>query len=297
MAEAIVQRTRSLDAGEREREFNIRCSNAELRTNLLTLLRTAMTMTGQNTVRYWCDNVDRLTTVTQGTFTAREDDGTGLYYYRARYSHPATGRFVSEDPLRYTSGVNFYAYVGNRPNILIDPLGLQLYEPPLDCDVDSHRLSPIIDAINDAKKIAAEVRERAVSDKWAHCLASCLLATKYGRNFADAMGILKEARDLSVRGIAIGLGKDSSCPYGTGPIGRAFDSHWQGGSIEDSTVRIAAYFTGHRRQSSYSANFVSVDDRYVDRCGRNIRMSRVEGRGHTPHKLSRDGDTRQPFPS
>jgi RHS repeat-associated protein len=34
-------------------------------------------------------------------FTGREDDGTGLYYYRARYYHPALGRFVSEDPLRY----------------------------------------------------------------------------------------------------------------------------------------------------------------------------------------------------
>ena len=34
-------------------------------------------------------------------FTARENDGTGLYYFRARYYNPATGRFISEDPIGF----------------------------------------------------------------------------------------------------------------------------------------------------------------------------------------------------
>jgi RHS repeat-associated protein len=33
-------------------------------------------------------------------YTGREDDGTGLYYYRARYYHPGLQRFISEDPGR-----------------------------------------------------------------------------------------------------------------------------------------------------------------------------------------------------
>jgi RHS repeat-associated protein len=32
-------------------------------------------------------------------YTGRETDGTGLYFYRARYYMPATSRFVSEDPI------------------------------------------------------------------------------------------------------------------------------------------------------------------------------------------------------
>jgi RHS repeat-associated protein len=56
-------------------------------------------------------------------FTAREDDGTGLYYYRARYYHPALGRFVSEDLLGW-SGVGNYVYCANNPVNFIDPLGL-----------------------------------------------------------------------------------------------------------------------------------------------------------------------------
>jgi RHS repeat-associated protein len=31
-------------------------------------------------------------------FTGRENDGTGLYYYRARYYYPGLHRFISEDP-------------------------------------------------------------------------------------------------------------------------------------------------------------------------------------------------------
>ena len=57
-------------------------------------------------------------------YTGRENDGTGLYYYRARYYHPTLQRFVSEDPARLSGGdVNFYAYVTENPTLLTDPLG------------------------------------------------------------------------------------------------------------------------------------------------------------------------------
>jgi RHS repeat-associated protein len=48
-----------------------------------------------------------------------------LYHYRARYYDPASGRFISEDPLRLGGGVNIYAYVYNNPINLSDPLGLR----------------------------------------------------------------------------------------------------------------------------------------------------------------------------
>lgn len=55
-------------------------------------------------------------------FTGRENDGTGLYYFRARYYEPLLHRFISEDPLRAIT--NLYLYVENRPLIAIDPFGL-----------------------------------------------------------------------------------------------------------------------------------------------------------------------------
>ena len=58
-------------------------------------------------------------------YTGREDDGTGLYYYRARYYSPAQGRFVSDDPLRIRGGdPNFYAYTRGNPVSATDPFGL-----------------------------------------------------------------------------------------------------------------------------------------------------------------------------
>ena len=57
-------------------------------------------------------------------YTGREDDGTGLYQYRARYYDPAVGRFISEDKLTFDAGINFYAYVSNNPINATDPTGL-----------------------------------------------------------------------------------------------------------------------------------------------------------------------------
>jgi RHS repeat-associated protein len=80
-------------------------------------------------------------------YTGRENDGTGLYYHRARYYHPGLQRFIGEDPLNIASllvGTNdelrpaislillqdqfrfgdLYGYVGNNPLLYDDPLGL-----------------------------------------------------------------------------------------------------------------------------------------------------------------------------
>ena len=57
-------------------------------------------------------------------YTRRENDGTGLYYYRARYYHPQLQRFVAEDPIGFAGGdFNLYAYVRNNPLGYSDPRG------------------------------------------------------------------------------------------------------------------------------------------------------------------------------
>ena len=61
-------------------------------------------------------------------YTGRENDGTGLYYYRARYYHPVLQRFISADPIRFRGGdINLYGYVLNDPVNFVDPLGLDRY--------------------------------------------------------------------------------------------------------------------------------------------------------------------------
>jgi RHS repeat-associated protein len=60
-------------------------------------------------------------------FTNRDNDGTGLYYYRARYYSPRLQRFISEDPIDYLGGINLYAYTANDPINASDPSGLMAY--------------------------------------------------------------------------------------------------------------------------------------------------------------------------
>ena len=97
---------------------------------------------GQLANSYVYDSFGNLTAST-GTipnpfqYTGREfDSETGLYYYRARYYDPSVGRFLSEDPIRFIEGADFYLYVANDPTALADPSGLQhspggpLHQPP-----------------------------------------------------------------------------------------------------------------------------------------------------------------------
>lgn len=84
---------------------------------------------------YTYDSYGKLTAST-GTltnpfqFTGREwDSETGTYYYRARHFDPNDGRFLSEDPIRFTGGINFYEYAMNRPVSLEDPFGLAACKP------------------------------------------------------------------------------------------------------------------------------------------------------------------------
>jgi RHS repeat-associated protein len=71
----------------------------------------------QTRTKYTYDSFGNVTNSTGSVtnfleYTGREfDTETGLYYYRARYYDTITGRFLSEDPVRFESELNFYDYV------------------------------------------------------------------------------------------------------------------------------------------------------------------------------------------
>ena len=60
-------------------------------------------------------------------FTGREDDETGLYYYRARYYDPELGRFTSVDPVGSSflvpKTLNGFDYAFSNPGKYRDPSG------------------------------------------------------------------------------------------------------------------------------------------------------------------------------
>ena len=113
-------------------------------------------------------------TVVTGSGTAayrytgrRWDAETGLYFYRARAYSPTLGRFLQADPINTAGGINLYAYVGNDPANLLDPMGLAA--------IEAREGTGIIDAVkdffkhqrdllsNDIDKIASDPVGRATS--------------------------------------------------------------------------------------------------------------------------------------
>jgi RHS repeat-associated protein len=60
-------------------------------------------------------------------FAGELADSTDLYYLRARQYEPLVGRFLQPDPARAshaTPYLSVYAYVANRPTIMVDPSGM-----------------------------------------------------------------------------------------------------------------------------------------------------------------------------
>jgi RHS repeat-associated protein len=90
------------------------------------------------------------TTSNQFDYTGREDDGTGLKYYRARYYHPRLQRFISEDPIGLNGGPNVYAFVDNSPLNWTDPLGLDITVSLYPCCAGFNHLGVGVNAPRDA---------------------------------------------------------------------------------------------------------------------------------------------------
>lgn len=60
-------------------------------------------------------------------FTGRNfDDETTIQDSRARAYDPAIGQFISEDPIGFSGGINFYQYGQSNPNKFTDPGGTQV---------------------------------------------------------------------------------------------------------------------------------------------------------------------------
>ena len=99
---------------------------------------------GTNLAQYTYEPFGNTTTVGSSAnayqYTGRENDGTGIYFYRGRYYSPTLQRFISEDPIRFLSGTNFYQYVGDSAANGSDPLGF--WSPAGHDSMISHALAP-----------------------------------------------------------------------------------------------------------------------------------------------------------
>ena len=85
-------------------------------------------------------------------FTAQwQDAATGLYYLRARYYDPTTGRFLTRDPFPGLAALpqtrHPYVYVSNNPVNLTDPAG---EIPPIIVAAGTGAAIGAVDGVGDA---------------------------------------------------------------------------------------------------------------------------------------------------
>jgi RHS repeat-associated protein len=162
-------------------------------------------------------------------YTGRELDGTGLYYYRARYYHPIRQRFISEDPIGFVGGdVNFYAYVRNQPTRSVDPLGLSQdkYVP----DMHKHGY-PHVDRYNPSGQNVGRYRHDGTPISH-HGRPSPRVPNSDAQKFAQALAKLQKLmKAAGFLGIVLDIllypdaaGAGSECPAGTGTCGAGFAS-------------------------------------------------------------------------
>jgi RHS repeat-associated protein len=95
-------------------------------------------------------------------FTGEQRDADGLLYLRARFDDPATGRFVSRDPVIGSVGapqsLNRSVYAQNNPMLSVDPSGLKsqalsqssyAVDDPTGSTTSTMRLQPLSVALPD----------------------------------------------------------------------------------------------------------------------------------------------------
>ncbi len=138
-------------------------------------------------------------------------------YYRARYYDPGRSRFLSEDPIGISGGINLYPYVANNPMRYADPSGL--IEWPFDAptpwndnagwpmaersDGRNTWVNPIIywrsfgQGTRDLWTLYWKMREANTigADHYFHCLANCQAARR-GQGGYDASEVITEVREL-----------------------------------------------------------------------------------------------------
>ncbi len=122
------------------------------------------------------------------------DSDLGLYYLRARYYNPLTGRFLSRDPedgkAKVPASLHKYLYTAGDPVNTADPRGRESM-------IETGSLDALIGA-NPFPGITAGIAAASAGITATKVVASGLIVAILGRAFGSAFGWLTEQLELAL---------------------------------------------------------------------------------------------------
>jgi len=182
---------------------------------------------------------DLADTFTHRFSTKPFDAETSLVMYQLRPYASGLGRFLSRDPVQEEGGINLYGICANNGVNKADPFGLLSWDDLVGTYNKARAALKTAEQCMKTVRDAFKRRDQRYGDKLNHCLSSCEISIDCGQNIADALGTLKEARDLFAGWLEWGL---------AWVIPKSWEEwvsdHIQGGSFQDSVDDFVANFTG-----------------------------------------------------
>jgi len=149
---------------------------------------------------------------------------TGLYYFRARWYDPVTGRWLSKDPIGISGGLNQYVFCGNNPVNFRDPFGLCEDDGPGFWGMFGNALNNTVSAINQSMgqglydlsqwQWSQDVYLDIGDLMWSTDTPAAPQATPY---IAGSLGV--SAAAATTAGVLIGLEAAGVTDVGSRPIG------------------------------------------------------------------------------
>jgi RHS repeat-associated protein len=113
------------------------------------------------------------------------DGQSGLHQNYFRDFDPAVGRYVESDPIGLKAGINTYGYVGARPTMRTDPLGLAPSDY-FECLIQQSMTHSSLNCGDVLMRQAADALWRGACTG-VKCTSTCALTNFVGKDFDEAL--------------------------------------------------------------------------------------------------------------
>jgi RHS repeat-associated protein len=154
------------------------------------------------------------------------DAETGFHDNRYRAYDPTAGRYVSADPIGQMGGVNVYGYARNRPSMLLDPYGLDIWiEGPSGSEPNAHQSVNVGDPNGDYVS-----KSFGVDPTDSQCWAGCVYDDVDRGGPIEAYSTTTPDQDAAaISALENAAAQDSEAIYGLDATCRTYsqDKYWQ----------------------------------------------------------------------